>query len=52
MKEFFEGDMVDGELEIGQVSAQINAIKPAADVVAEIWNEFVQVAQQPFYIKH
>lgn len=51
-KGMFEGDMVDGELEIGQVSAQINAIKPAADVVAEIWNEFVQVAQQPFYIKH
>jgi len=48
----FEGDMIEGELEIGQVSAQINAIKPAAEVVAEIWNEFVQVSQQPFYTKH
>lgn len=48
----FEGDMIEGELEIGQVSAQIIAIKPAAEVVAEIWNEFVQVSQQPFYTKH
>ncbi len=40
-KGMFEGDMDEGELEIGQVSASINAIIPAADVVAEIWNEFL-----------
>ena len=36
----FEGDMVEGELEIGQVSALIHDIKPAARIVAEIVQEF------------
>lgn len=39
-KGMFEGDLKEGELEIGQVSALIHDIKPAADVVAEIWQEF------------
>jgi enoyl-[acyl-carrier protein] reductase II len=46
----FEGDMVEGELEIGQVSAMIDTIKPAADVVAEIWDEFVATTKQPFHL--
>ena len=40
-KGMFEGDMQDGELEVGQVSAFIDTILPAADVVDEIWNEFL-----------
>ncbi|WP_090101651.1 nitronate monooxygenase family protein [Chitinophaga sp. CF118] len=36
----FEGHLAEGELEIGQVSALINAIQPAAEIVAEIWAEF------------
>ena len=39
-KGMFEGSMKDGELEIGQVSAHINEIKPAAEIVNEIWQEF------------
>lgn len=39
-KGMFEGDLVEGELEIGQVSALIKEIKPAAEVVKEIWNDF------------
>ncbi|MGZ5244126.1 MAG: NAD(P)H-dependent flavin oxidoreductase [Bacteroidia bacterium] len=39
-KGMYEGDMNEGELEIGQVSGYINTIKPAADIVQEIWNEF------------
>ena len=39
-KGMFEGDLVEGELEIGQVSAIIHSIKPAADIVADTWNEF------------
>lgn len=39
-KGMFEGDMVDGELEIGQVASIIDSIKPAADIVAEIMAEF------------
>ena len=34
-KGMFEGDLNEGELEIGQVAAQINSIKPAAEVVQE-----------------
>lgn len=40
-KGMFEGDMEQGELEIGQVAAQIKTIQPAADIVHEIWNEFI-----------
>jgi enoyl-[acyl-carrier protein] reductase II len=36
----FEGDMKEGELEIGQVSALIEKIKPAAEIVNEIWKDF------------
>ncbi len=39
-KGMFEGDLIEGELEIGQVSAIIKGIKPAADIVDEIYNEF------------
>lgn len=41
-KGMFEGDMNEGELEIGQVSALINDIKPAAELVEEIWQDFQQ----------
>lgn len=45
----FEGDMEEGELEIGQVSGLINDIKPAAAIVNEIWDEFCATSRQPFY---
>jgi enoyl-[acyl-carrier protein] reductase II len=44
----FEGELAEGELEIGQVSSIIRNIIPAADVVAEVWNEFKEVAQKPW----
>lgn len=37
----FEGDMQEGELEIGQVSAMLNEVKPAATIFDEIWDEFL-----------
>jgi len=37
----FEGNMEDGELEIGQVSAMLNAIRPAAVIVEDIWQGFL-----------
>lgn len=40
-KGMFEGDLDAGELEIGQVSAAISDIRPAADVVRAIWTEFL-----------
>jgi len=39
-KGMFEGDLVEGELEIGQISGLINEIKPASDIVDEIITEF------------
>lgn len=47
-KGMFEGDMTEGELEIGQVSSIIKDIKPAANIVAEIWSEFTETAKNPF----
>lgn len=44
----FEGDLDEGELEIGQVSAIIQDIKPASEIVADVWNEFISTAQDPF----
>lgn len=38
----FEGDMDQGELEIGQVSAMLDEIKPAAKILTEIWEEFLE----------
>ena len=39
-KGIFEGDLKDGELEIGQVSAAIGEIKPAAVILNDIWQEY------------
>ena len=36
----FEGDLEEGELEIGQVSALIHDIKPAAEIIADMIQEF------------
>jgi enoyl-[acyl-carrier protein] reductase II len=36
----FEGNLTDGELEIGQVAAMIGSIKPAGEIVREIVEEF------------
>ena len=43
----FEGNLEEGELEIGQVSAIINNIKPAAEIVKEIYTSYVEALQQP-----
>lgn len=39
-KGMFEGDLIEGELEIGQIAGLIDEIKPAAEIVAEIIDEF------------
>lgn len=39
-KGIFEGDLEEGELEIGQVSALIEGIQPAAEIMGEIVAEF------------
>jgi len=39
-KGMFEGDLQEGELEIGQVSATIHQIKPAAQIVQELLSDY------------
>jgi enoyl-[acyl-carrier protein] reductase II len=39
-KGMFEGDLNDGELEIGQIAGLIHEIKPAKEIVDEIVGEF------------
>jgi enoyl-[acyl-carrier protein] reductase II len=39
-KGMFEGDLEEGELEVGQVSAMIDTIMPVADIIDEIVEEF------------
>jgi enoyl-[acyl-carrier protein] reductase II len=38
-KGMFEGDLDEGELEIGQVASLVKEIKPAAVVLKEVWDE-------------
>jgi enoyl-[acyl-carrier protein] reductase II len=45
-KGMFEGDLVNGELEVGQVSGLIREIKPAAEVVKEIIHEFREALKE------
>ena len=42
-KGMFEGDIDDGELEIGQIAGLIHEIKPAAEIVKEIIEEYEDV---------
>jgi len=39
-KGMFEGDLNEGELEIGQIASLVKQIKPAAEIIEEIWSEF------------
>lgn len=45
-KGMFEGDLDEGELEIGQVAAMINEVKPAAVILNEMWAEFMATQQR------
>jgi enoyl-[acyl-carrier protein] reductase II len=46
-KGMFEGDMEEGELEIGQVSVLLDEILPAAQIVKNVWNEFKEGLENP-----
>ena len=42
-----EGDLDEGELEIGQVSAILDDILPASTLVENIWKEFQETLGNP-----
>lgn len=45
-KGMFEGDLDEGELEIGQVAGLIHDIKPVSEIIQEIIREFREVKQE------
>jgi len=45
-KGMFEGDLQDGELEVGQVASMLKEILPAKDIVRNTWNELLQGARK------
>lgn len=49
-KGMFEGDLEQGELEIGQVSALLNSILPAGEIVKKVWEEFQEALSNPVEI--
>jgi len=40
-KGMFEGDLIEGELEIGQAASYVHDIKPAAQILTEMWQDFI-----------
>jgi enoyl-[acyl-carrier protein] reductase II len=40
-KGMFNGDLVEGELEIGQIASAIHEVKPASQILNELWTEFL-----------
>ena len=50
-KGMFEGDLDEGELEIGQVSSLVKDILPAEKILRNLWSEFVSAVETPF-LKH
>ncbi len=49
-KGMFEGDLEEGELEIGQASALLDDILPAAEIVKNVWKEFMDGLANPVKI--
>ena len=45
-KGMFEGDLVEGELEIGQIAASIDSIRPAKAIIEQLLEEYNQSIQQ------
>lgn len=46
-KGMFEGNMEEGELEIGQVSVLLDSILPAETIVKNVWSEFMSGLAEP-----
>ena len=42
----FEGDLDEGELEIGQVSAAVRRVEPAAEIVRDLWQGYLLIKKE------
>ncbi|TCZ67931.1 nitronate monooxygenase [Flaviaesturariibacter aridisoli] len=47
----YEGNLEEGELEIGQVAALLQAIEPAGRIVESVWKEFSEALENPLQIR-
>ena len=45
-KGMFDGDLQEGELEIGQVSSMITELESAGEIVEEVWSEYLEVLKK------
>lgn len=43
----FEGNLDEGELEIGQVSSLVKDLLPASEIVRTLWKEFLEALKNP-----
>jgi enoyl-[acyl-carrier protein] reductase II len=50
-KGMFEGDLEEGELEVGQVSALIENILPVAEIMENLWRDFRKTWDDPLPCK-
>ncbi len=48
----FEGDLREGELEIGQISALIDKIKPVKNIISDIILEYRVARSQISHVKY
>ena len=51
-KGMFEGDLEEGELEVGQVSAMINKIMPVAEIIKEITEDYESERKRIFSLNN
>ena len=42
----FDGDLREGELEIGQVSSMITELESAGEIVEKVWSEYLEVLRK------
>ena len=48
----FEGDMVEGELEIGQISARLDRIETAAEIVEDMMRGYKAIAENSLFFQY
>lgn len=47
----FEGNLEEGELEIGQVAAMLTQVQPAAEILNDMWTAFLMERQRIYNLK-
>ena len=48
----FEGDLDEGELEIGQIASDITEVKPAATIMQKLWTDFLKEKERVAHLEY